>query len=163
MLMNAGFSKRRLFIITIGIIFVLIIWFIFAQFNVMKDENRNDFIADDVPHYFSEIESNSELEDLIENQQGEILLYFSRSDCLYCETYLELIEKAYEKNKEGFKTIYYYNTKKQYELDEKTDTYLVNLDISTVPALVKVNNGKVISKIDNALNVNDIEGFINSN
>lgn len=72
-------------------------------------------------------------------QEEDLIIYFYRENCKYCNKIERDLEQYYIKN---YVTVYAYETRKDYNLEER-DELLDKLHVENVPLVVKIENGQV--------------------
>lgn len=81
-------------------------------------------------------------EKLSDNTTDTQIIYFGRTNCIYCDEFNASLKEALESKEQKY-SIYYYNTEKM--PFEEASSILEQLDIDRVPYLIKVEKGIVVA------------------
>ncbi|MGF3142595.1 thioredoxin family protein [Facklamia sp. P13064] len=106
----------------------------------------------------SKIEGQTAYEAVIEDSKNEAkLIYVGFDSCPYCRVFLPKLNQL---AKEMNLNYHYYNTDERMEDDNFRDIVDNFFEISTVPQLLIVKDGKVDSKLENSNSMADLEKFL---
>ncbi len=96
-----------------------------------------------------------ELEGKISNQES-FWIYVGRPNCPDCQKYFPRLKKYLEEN--SF-TLLYFNTKVKVSKKQDMIVFLNDLGVDEVPAIIKIDNGKVVRIFDmqKEEDINDFE------
>lgn len=104
--------------------------------------------------------SGLEVMSLIDGKKDGIV-YIGRPTCDKCQAFQPKLEKAIVKNNQD---VLYYNTDEGKKADIKNFEKIVNVtDIQSVPAVLVVKKGKVMNRLSNFKNQNEINQFLLEN
>lgn len=100
--------------------------------------------------------TDKELKNL-ESSNQDFVLFIGRPTCKYCRKFVPKLEKASENNN---RKIYYIDSEKY--LNSYLSDFRSKYDVKIVPTLIRIKNGKIVSKtIDGSqTTVNEIENIL---
>ena len=131
---------------------------LYESYDQIDIQNRNDPFPPSQMSHLKEIDSPTQVEEIIQtsNQETQVI-YVGFDDCPYCKAFLPKLDLLATSYKVDY---HYYNTDQR--VADHNFSFITNefFNITTVPHAFVIKNEKIIATIDNTSSMKEIENFI---
>lgn len=139
-------KKKRTRILVVGIFIA-----IFGSFLAFKILSPSEPLV---------VIGNTQMETILSSkEEKKVFVYIGRPTCPECQKFEPILKETL---KGEYKTIYYYNTDvARKDNEESLESLAFELGVKVVPTMIKISNGKVVSKLAGIKNQKAILEFLN--
>ncbi|MGM9902558.1 hypothetical protein A5844_000945 [Enterococcus sp. 10A9_DIV0425] len=139
-------KKKRKIILVVGIFIA-----IFGSFLAFKISSPSEPL---------ETIGNAQMETMLSSKEKkDVFVYVGRPTCPECQKFEPILKETLT---DEYKTMYYYNTDvARKDNEESLQSLASELGVEVVPTIVKISNGKVVSKLEGIKNQKAILEFLN--
>lgn len=131
---------------TVALVMIIVVSCLSLAFISTSQNSINNGMNNGIGNYQTYQTINSDKAfSLLEEQNTKNYFYIGRDTCPYCSAFVPKLNEAIKKENA---LVYYYDTAAARSDDvNKLNELMDKLDVTSVPALLKIENGKVVSRL----------------